>query len=96
MSSVDAADKLARAEQAAAGLLPDTTLELARRFFAHPTDDHQNQRMANVRMLALQLATAIVENVPQSRERSTALTDLEKVVFMANAGIARPLAATSL
>ena len=97
--SVDAAAKLAAADALAAqaqGLPTEVLTEIARRFNAHPADQSQVLRMANVRMACLQTATVIMESVAQSRERSTALTLLEQVMMIANAGISRPTAQTTL
>ena len=54
----------------------------------HAPKDDQPQRYVIIRDKALELAIMICENCPPSRERSIALTDLEKVVTMANKSIA--------
>lgn len=63
--------------------------ELAKRFTYHPPKEGQPARYEFLRDHAHMLAVMISENVPPSRERSTALTHLETAVFWANAGIAR-------
>jgi antitoxin component of MazEF toxin-antitoxin module len=59
------------------------------RFSGHDLDNDQIVLCAAVRITAFELAEYINENVPDSREKSVALTKLEEVVFWANAGIAR-------
>lgn len=54
----------------------------------HPPKDDQPARYIEIRDKAKELAITIMECAPHSRERSIALTDLEKVVTMANKAIA--------
>lgn len=62
---------------------------LNRRFTYHPPKDSQPERYVAIREKAKEFATLIAQTVPDSRERSVALTELETAVFWANAGIAR-------
>lgn len=54
----------------------------------HPPKEDQPERYIAIRDKARELAITICECAPGSRERSIALTDLEKVVMMANKAIA--------
>jgi hypothetical protein len=63
--------------------------ELALRFTYHPPRVNQAQRYEQMRTNAYELASFITGNVPDSRERSLALTHLEQAVMWANAAIAR-------
>ncbi len=63
--------------------------ELTTRFTYHPPGGNQAERYSFIRAEAGDLATLIVENTPESREQSLAITKLEEVVFWANAAIAR-------
>lgn len=58
-------------------------------FTYHPPFGDQPQRYENMRNEAKNLATHIIAHTPESREQSLALTNLEQVVFWANAAIAR-------
>lgn len=60
-----------------------------RRFQAIKVDEALTGDMEIIRDGATVLAMRIEAVVPESRERSLALTKLEEVVFWANAGIAR-------
>lgn len=64
--------------------------ELKRRFTYHPpvTSD-QVDSYQRLRELGFELAMEIDQRVPDSREKSTALTKLEEAIMHANAGIAR-------
>jgi hypothetical protein len=64
--------------------------ELADRFTFHPatTKERQDQH-ASVREACATLADLLNGWVPEGREKSLALTNLEQVMFWANAGIAR-------
>lgn len=53
-----------------------------------PTGD-QPERYQQIRQKAKELAVVICSNTPPSREQSVALTELDHVVMMANAAIAR-------
>jgi hypothetical protein len=63
--------------------------EIVTRFRHHAPSDEQQQRMQQVRQGCLDLAVLIDNVVPHSREKSDALTNLEYVMYQANAGIAR-------
>lgn len=63
--------------------------ELVTRFRNHPVNDDQANRMNTIRQNCLELATVIDELCPHSRERSDALTNLDYVMYQANAAIAR-------
>lgn len=58
-------------------------------FRYHPPRGAQPQQYEFIRSQARDLALQLVRNCPPSRERSTALTRLEEMVFWANASIAR-------
>jgi len=60
-----------------------------RRFFAHKVTDKANDSMGLVRGVLIKAGEIIIDNVPDGRERSVAMTKLEEVMFWANAGIAR-------
>lgn len=55
----------------------------------HAPVNDQQERYILIRNEAKRLAIAIVQNTPPSREQSVALTELDHVVMMANAAIAR-------
>lgn len=63
--------------------------EIETRFTYHAPVGNQSERYTETRALAKQLAIWIVENTPESREQSLALTKLDEVVFWSNAAIAR-------
>lgn len=63
--------------------------ELDNRFSYHPPKPGQNEVYEELRFEAKGLAAKIDALVPDSREKSTALTHLESAVFWANAGVAR-------
>ena len=58
-------------------------------FTYHPPKGNQQARYEDIRSQALAFAHEIARMVPESREQSLALTNLEQAVFWANAGIAR-------
>lgn len=58
-------------------------------FKYHAPKDDQAVRYVMIRDKAKELAVCIVENSPKSREQSVALTELDHVVMMTNAAIAR-------
>lgn len=58
-------------------------------FTYHPPRPGQQEKYQLIREKAKDLAFAILDLTPECREQSIALTDLEKVVMMANAAIAR-------
>ncbi len=65
--------------------------EITHRFTHHPPIKELNQveRYKEIRDRAHDLAAFLVNNIPNSREQSLAITKLEEVVFWANAAIAR-------
>lgn len=71
-----------------APLTPELRKSLTNSYTYHPPKDDQPERYIIIRDKAHELAITICENAPFSRERSIALTDLEKVVTMANKAIA--------
>lgn len=58
-------------------------------FSYHPPKDDQYERYEKIRDNAKKLAKFLVENCPESRELSLALTHLEQTIFYSNASIAR-------
>jgi hypothetical protein len=63
--------------------------DIINRFTYHPPKDGQPEIYSKLREAAKNLAFDIYDNCPESRERSLALTNLEQVIFWANASIAR-------
>lgn len=59
-------------------------------FASHRADEVGQTKMTAIRQGCYLLAQVLVETVPSGRELSTALTNLEQVMFHANAGISRP------
>jgi len=67
------------------------TADLENRFTYHPPKPGQAETYEALRAIALNFARTIDQEVPDSREKSLALTHLEDAVMWANAGIARNL-----
>ncbi len=63
--------------------------DLDTRFTYHAPKDGQPERYELIRSQARQFAVLINVNVPDSREKSLAITHLETAVMFANAAIAR-------
>jgi hypothetical protein len=64
--------------------------EIENRFSFHPANtEEKKQAHETIRNLCLRAATDIKNLVPAGREQSLAITNLEQVMFWANAGIAR-------
>lgn len=63
--------------------------DLEKRFTYHPPKEGQPAVYEEIRSVAKRFAYILINNVPDSRELSLALTKLEEVVFWSNAGIAR-------
>lgn len=63
--------------------------ELENRFTYHPPSGAQPAQYTAIRSMALVFAQKINQIVPESREKSLALTNLEQTVMWANAAIAR-------
>lgn len=68
-----------------------TETEVTRRFTAHQPESWQIAAMEECRGRCQDLALWIISVVPPGREQALALTQLEQVMFDANAGIARPV-----
>lgn len=58
-------------------------------FTYHKPHGDQPQRYETLRADAKTFAAAVLSKVPESRERSVALTKIEEACMWANAGIAR-------
>lgn len=58
-------------------------------FRSHELSDKNKWASNEIRQAAKRFAYLIERNVPNSREKSLAMTNLEQAVFWANAGIAR-------
>lgn len=69
--------------------MPITETELEKRFTYHSPKEDQSARYDLIRVRARLYAEFLLETCPESRELSLALTNLEQVVFWANAAIAR-------
>ncbi len=63
--------------------------QIERNFTYHPPKSGQPELYEEIREEAKKLAMMLNVTVPDSREKSLALTKLEEAVFWANAGIAR-------
>lgn len=63
--------------------------EIDTRFTYHKPSGDQPDRYNQIRRMAHDLAIELGHLVPDSREKSLALTKLEEAVMWANAGIAR-------
>lgn len=63
--------------------------DIDKRFTHHPPKDNQPSRYQRIRNEARNLALLINADVPESREKSLAMTHLEEAVMWANAAIAR-------
>ncbi len=64
--------------------------EIDNRFNHHPpTSDERANAHRQVRDLCAVLAEGLNVLVPEGREKSLAMTNLEQVMFWANAGVAR-------
>ncbi|MCP1184935.1 hypothetical protein [Paenibacillus sp. 1781tsa1] len=63
--------------------------QIENNFSYHAPKEGQPQKYEEIREAAKELAYLLEESVPNSREKSLAMTNLEQAVFWANAGIAR-------
>jgi len=64
--------------------------EIDNRFAFHPaTTDEKRNAHTSVREQCRALAAAINEQLPEGREKSLAITNLELVMFWGNAALAR-------
>lgn len=61
--------------------------EIVSRFTNHIPDAETIQKMADIRRKVRELAFAIEESCPESREKATALTQLSFVMMSANSAI---------
>lgn len=67
-----------------------TPEDIENRFAFHPaSDDAKRNAHTNVRQNCLQLAYFLNDKLPEGREKSLAVTNLEKVMFWGNAALAR-------
>lgn len=66
-----------------------TEQDIENRFTYHAPNEEQQQKYQHLRLAAKVLARDINELVPDSREKSLAMTHLEDAVMWANAAIAR-------
>ena len=69
--------------------MEEIDLDLEDRFTYHKPDSKQQEIYPLIRDKAKEFAYLIQKHVPNSREKSLALTKLEVVVMWANAGISR-------
>lgn len=67
----------------------DAKARIENNFTHHPPKEDQKLRYEAIREQAKKFALTLVDLTPASREQSLALTNLEQVVFWANAAIAR-------
>jgi hypothetical protein len=65
-------------------------------FTYHTPPKEKQQVFVSLREKAKELALMIAAEVPTGREQSSALTNLEQVIFHANAGIARQYPADAI
>lgn len=64
--------------------------DIAHRFAFHAaTDEEKKLAHGSVRLSCATLGHILNESLPEGREKSTAITKLEEVMFWANAAIAR-------
>lgn len=70
--------------------MKDYQSQIDRNYTSYPVGEKQNDDMDNVRGACKVLALIINGACPDGREKSLALTNLEQVMFWANAAIARP------
>lgn len=65
--------------------------DIENRFAFHAaTTDEKRDAHTSVRQACRALADKINDDVPDGREKSLAITNLEQVMFWANAALARP------
>jgi hypothetical protein len=63
--------------------------DLENRFAYHKPDDAKAQLHSDVRGFCLSLAFSLNQMLPDSREKSLAITSLEETMLWANAALAR-------
>lgn len=64
--------------------------DIANRFGFHPADEVTGPKHDRVRHACADLANVLDELLPDGREKSLAITNLEQTMFWANAAVARP------
>ena len=69
--------------------MPAVDLVIENNFTYHSPVGDQNEKCQALRNQAKLLAYRFKDLVPESRERSLAMTKLEEAIFWANAGIVR-------
>ena len=65
-----------------------TQSEIDNIFTYHKPKDGQPAKYEYIREVGKQLAMAVIESCPESREKSTAITKIQEAVMWANAAIA--------
>lgn len=69
---------------------PKSSADIDNRFAYHPADTNEKRfAHADVRRACKTLAHQLDRDIPPGREKALALTQLEQVMFWANAAIAR-------
>jgi hypothetical protein len=63
--------------------------DLQKRFTYHAPKGNQQMRYEHIRKYGFEMAVMLINNCPDSRERSLSLTRIEEAVMWANAAIAR-------
>ena len=63
--------------------------QIENNFTYHEPNRYEIGQLKKIRVYGKILATTVDENVPDSREKSLALTKLEECIMWANAGIVR-------
>ncbi|MEV4966667.1 hypothetical protein AB0886_05285 [Streptomyces sp. NPDC024062] len=67
-----------------------TPADIAHRFAFHAaTTDEKRDAHGSIRQACRRLADEVNEQVPDGREKATALTKIEEAMFWANAALAR-------
>ena len=66
-----------------------TSDDIANRFDYHAPDAAKRQAHESVRRACRDLADSLNEQLPESREKSLVMTNLEQVMFWATAALAR-------
>lgn len=69
--------------------MPDLAVRIANDFSFHPATDKTGPEHDHVRRICREAALALLLHVPEGRELSLALTNLEQTMMWCNAGIAR-------
>jgi hypothetical protein len=74
--------------------MPEASI-IDNRFVYHPPTPESIPKFEKIRATAREFAILLADLTPASREQSLAITNLEEVVFWANAAIARNQRPTS-